>query len=83
VEFSGARGVRIAGGALDALAVAEFSRRLGQEPAFKGLPVQVFALNAPAAEADPHPAADAPEARPPTFQTFVFSTLDTVAKEPR
>lgn len=33
VEFSGARGVRIAGGALDALSVAEFSHRLGQAPA--------------------------------------------------
>ena len=83
VEFSGARGVRIAGGALDALSVAEFSHRLGQAPAFKGLPVQVFTLDARGAEAGAGTAADAPESRPPAFQNFVFSSLDTVAKEPR
>jgi len=83
VEFSGARGVRITGGALDALSVAEFSRRLGLEPAFKGLPVQVFELDAREAETAANTPADALESRLPAFQRFVFSSLDTVAKESR
>lgn len=94
VEFSGARGVRIAGGALDALSVAEFARRLGREPAFKGLPVQVFALDARAAEtAASAPSttasttastpAEAPEGRLPAFHAFVFSSPDAVARESR
>lgn len=79
VEFRGARGVRITGGALDALSVAEFSRRLGQDPAFKGLPVQVFALEASEAEAGTEATAD----RLPSVQNFVFSSPDTPAKESR
>lgn len=84
VEFSGARGVRIAGGALDALSVAEFSHRLGQQPAFKGLPMQVFEIDARAAAAGATDAsAETPQNRMPTFQNFVFSSLDTSAKESR
>lgn len=44
VQFSGSRGVRIAGGALDTAALAAYATRLGQVPAFSGLPLKALSV---------------------------------------
>lgn len=44
VQLSGSRGVRIAGGALEPAALAAYATRLGQVPAFSGLPMQAFSV---------------------------------------
>jgi Tfp pilus assembly protein PilN len=78
VQFSGARGVRIAGGALNAAALAAYARRLGEQPAFQGLPLHVVAVDpreAQAAEGDAGAAA-APRSGMPTHYAFVLSSVD-------
>ncbi|HEY6353573.1 MAG TPA: PilN domain-containing protein [Burkholderiaceae bacterium] len=44
IEFSAEHAVRIAGGATQAEALAGFSNRLGQLPAFRALPLHVFVV---------------------------------------
>jgi len=77
LELSGERGLRIAGGAIDAAALTTFAQRLSSLPAFKGTPLQVFKVD-PRAAPEPSGAADAPPAgdqRLPHYG-FVLSTFD-------
>lgn len=77
VEFNGERGVRIAGGATDAAALARFTERLGALPAFHGLPLLVFKVDP--REAPQHQdgnASPAVDVRPAHY-SFVLSTFDT------
>lgn len=78
VEFSVERGLRISGSALDVKALAGFSGRLGALPAFKGLPLHLFALQpgerediAAAVGAEAIAAATAPE-----HYGFLLSSID-------
>lgn len=56
VQLSGSRGVRIAGGALDTAALAAYATRLGQVPAFSGLPMQALSVEPTLDEAPPRDA---------------------------
>jgi len=82
VEFTGTRGVRIAGGALDAAALAGFTQRLGQATALAGLPLQVYAfeplegLDTPAAATQPAGA----QMPTPTPYGFVLSSVQAGAQ---
>jgi hypothetical protein len=77
VEFNIDRGVRVAGGALDPQALAGFSGRLGAEPAFRGLPLHVFALQ-PGEHEVASVEADVASGAPPTppHYGFVLSSID-------
>lgn len=75
VEFSVERGVRISGSALDATALAGFSARLGGQPAFRGLPLHVFALQ-PEERNDGTATADAPARSAPQHYGFLLSSID-------
>jgi Tfp pilus assembly protein PilN len=44
VQLSGSRGVRIVGGTIEPAALAAYASRLGQVPAFSGLPMQALIL---------------------------------------
>jgi hypothetical protein len=80
VELRGANGMRIAGGTLDAAGLAEFVRRLGDEPAFQGLPLHLFAVEPRAAEEALAPAAQAVSGvkagAVPAHYGFVLSSVD-------
>lgn len=79
VEFSVERGVRIAGSALDAKALAGFADRLGAQPAFRGLPLHLFALQP--GERDEAAAAVGAEGAPslsaPPHYGFLLSSIDS------
>ena len=51
VQLSGSRGVRIAGGALEPAALAAYATRLGEVPAFSGLPMQALSVEPTSDEA--------------------------------
>lgn len=78
VEFSGSRGVRVAGGALDPSALSAYAARLSQVPVFSGLPLQAVTVEptrvdaAQAEGGDAAAAATAP-ARAPHHQ-FVLTS---------
>lgn len=78
VEFSIEKGVRIAGSALDAKSLAGFSDRLGAQPAFRGLPLHLFALQPGETEqlADARAADGAPAAAPLRHYGFLLSSID-------
>jgi MSHA biogenesis protein MshI len=85
VEFSGARSVRIVGGALDPAALAGFSQRLGQAPAFGGLPLHVYTLEplasldaqvTPATPATPETPTQPRLLHAPVPYGFVLSSVD-------
>lgn len=77
VEFSGERGVRVAGGATDAAALARFAQRLGALPAFHGLPLLVFKVDPrEAPRRQDTDASLAVDVRPAHY-SFVLSTFDT------
>ena len=78
VEFGVERGVRIAGSALDANALARFAARLGALPAFHGLPLHVFALK-PGERADAGSAVGSNGTAPvaePAHYGFLLSSVD-------
>ncbi len=76
IEFSVERGVRIAGSALDAKALAGFSGRLGAQSAFRGLPLHVFALQ-PADGSDVAAGAvGGARAAAPEHYSFLLSSID-------
>lgn len=78
VEFSIERGVRIAGSTLDAKALAGFSDRLGAQPAFRGLPLHLFALQP--GESEPVGDARGPDGTPAPVPLrhygFLLSSID-------
>jgi Tfp pilus assembly protein PilN len=78
VQFSGARGVRIAGGALSAAALTAYTRRLGEQPAFHGLPLHVVAVDPRETQAAGGDAgAEAgPRTGLPAHYGFVLSSVD-------
>ena len=80
VEFGVERGLRIAGGATSAQSLAAFAGRLGAEPAFRGLPLHVFALEPRKSEEAASDAdADAPSTTsvaPVAHFGFVLSSVD-------
>lgn len=79
VEFSVERGVRIAGSALDPKALAGFADHLGAQPAFRGLPLHLFAMQP--GERDETAVAGgtdgAPSATTPPHYGFLLSSIDT------
>ena len=70
--------MRIAGSTLDAKALAGFSDRLGAQPAFRGLPLHLFALQA--GESEPVGDARAPDGTPAPAPLrhygFLLSSID-------
>jgi hypothetical protein len=79
VELHGARGLRLAGGALDAAALGAFARRLSDVPALRGLPIETLRLQveAPDAAADPDAAAQ------PRRHRFVLAGVDGAPESAR
>lgn len=75
VEFSVERGVRIAGNALDAGALARFADRLGTQPAFQGLPLHLFALQPDVADATAGASDTVPASTPPAHYGFLLSSI--------
>jgi hypothetical protein len=74
--------MRIAGGALSAAALTAYSRRLGEEAVFKGLPLPVVTVEPRSAEAAaeqpvPGAATAAARHRVPAHYGFVLSTTAT------
>ncbi|GEM_PF-2058778 len=79
LEFSGERGVRIAGGATNVAALASFAQRLGAQPSFQGAPLHVFKVDPRAAPARPDAEAAAPADEHAAHYAFVLSTFDAEA----
>ncbi len=77
VEFSVERGVRIAGSALDAKALAGFANHLGAQPAFRGLPLHLFALQPGERDETPTGTDAAPTAATPPHYGFLLSSIDS------
>jgi len=72
VEFSGERGVRIVGGAMQSAALAGFSQSLGATKEFQALPLHVYALAPRDADVQENE-----ERAPPTpHYRFVLSSVD-------
>ncbi len=64
VELVGERGVRIAGGATQAAALAGYAQRLGSTKEFEALPLHVYALTPRDADAHDHTASGASDTHP-------------------
>jgi MSHA biogenesis protein MshI len=80
VEFVGERGVRIVGGSTRAETLAGLAQRLNEIPAYRGVPLQVYALaqNEPEARSA-EPAGSAPRAPAPLHYGFVLSSVSNEA----
>lgn len=78
IELHGARELRIAGGTLDPLALAEFARRLAQAETLRGVGLQTVRLEPETAE----PGADSASTAAPTH-TFVLASQAEAAGTPR
>lgn len=82
VEFSGERGVRVSGGAIDATALSIFAKRLGALPSFRRLPLRIFKVEPREAPQRQDPITTASDTTPPVGErpahySFVLSTFDT------
>jgi hypothetical protein len=78
IEFAGKGGVRIVGGATDPTALAEYSDRLAQVPALRGVPVNVVTLEPLAIERDEEDSIEQVQQQPLQYH-FVVATTAKVA----
>lgn len=86
VEFAGSRGMRISGRSLHSDDLARYAARLGNDPAFAGLPLRSLQLAEEAWSREPGPSAAEADsaaardtevaAKPPLLYRFELSSLD-------
>jgi hypothetical protein len=82
VEFSGRQGVRIAGGATDSAALADYAQRLAAQPAFRELALQLFSLGPLTLHYAAVSDESTPIAAPKPAHGFVLSSLPAEATAP-
>jgi hypothetical protein len=80
LDLHGARGLRIAGGALDPAALGVFAERLALAPALRGLPIETLRLSYEAGAAEPGEGHESAAVTPPHHR-FVLANLDAPVLE--